>query len=513
MNDIHIVDTTLRDGQLSLWALGMKTGAMLAAAEPMDRCGFESVEFFGFAGFLKYVREHKENPFDWMRLGSKKFQRTRLRYHGGRSSGFEKIPSAARSLLIERVVAHGNTLTRSSDPWNDYDAAVREIRELRRLGMEVVVNIIYSVSPRHTDDYYREKARAAAAIKPYRICFKDVSGLLTPERTRTLLGLIQENIGAVPLEFHAHCNNGLAPLNYLEAIKCGVTIVHTAIPPLANGSSQPSIFNFVANARALGYWPQVDVDAVKPVAQHFASVAKREGHPVGAQREYDHAQYLHQVPGGMISNLRHQLAKLGMVDRMPAVLEEAARVRADFGYPIMVTPLAQFVGTQAAVNVIPGERYKEVTDQSIQYALGHWGREAPQVMAADVKDKILSRARAQEWMRWTPPDYTLEEIRRKVGGPGVSEEELLLRIIAGSAAVEEMLARGRPREYLSTDRPFVHLVDAVVRNRRLAYVYIRKRDLSLTLKADGSKRSSRSTEAFKNRMNKEGTIFEHSSRA
>jgi oxaloacetate decarboxylase alpha subunit len=491
MRDIHIVDTTLRDGQLSLWALGMKTGAMLAAAEPMDRCGFESVEFFGFAGFLKYVREHKENPFEWIRLGAKKFRRTRLRYHGGRSSGFEKIPGAVRSLLIERVVAHGITLTRSSDPWNDYDVAAGEIKELRRLGMEVIVNIIYSVSPRHTDEYYAQKARAAAAIKPYRICFKDVSGLLTPGRTRTLVRLIQENIGTVPLELHAHCNNGLAPFNYLEALRYGVTIVHTAIPPLADGSSQPSIFNFAANARALGYWPRVDLDAVKPVAQHFASVAKREGHPIGAPREYDHAQYLHQVPGGMISNLRHQLAKLGMLDRMPAVLEEASQVRADFGYPIMVTPLAQFVGTQAAVNVITGERYKEVTDQSIQYALGHWGKEAPEVMSADVKDKILARPRANEWMRWTPPDYTLQELRGKVGGAGVSDEELVLRTIAGKDAVEEMLACGRPREYLNADRPLVHLVDALTRNRRLAYVYLRKGDCSLTLKAMSSSRSSR----------------------
>ena len=187
MHEIHFIDTTLRDGQLSLWALGMKTGAMLAIAEQMDQCGFESLEFFGFAGFLKYVREHKENPFDWMRLGAKKFRRTRLRYHGGRSSGFEKIPRSVRALLIERVVAHGITLTRSSDPWNDYDAAAGEIKALRRIGMEVVVNIIYSVSPRHTDEYYAQKARAAAAIKPYRICFKDVGGLLTPERARSLL--------------------------------------------------------------------------------------------------------------------------------------------------------------------------------------------------------------------------------------------------------------------------------------------------------------------------------------
>ena len=269
MNEIHFIDTTVRDGQLSLWALGMKTGAMLAIAEQMDRCGFESMEFFGFAGYIKMVREHKENPWDWMGLGAKKFRRTRLRYHGGLATGFEKIPRSVRLLMIERVVAHGITLTRSSDPWNDYEAAAREIEALKKLGMDVVINIIYSVSPRHTDEYYADRARQAAAIQPYRICFKDVGGLLTPDRARTLIPLIQQNIGAVPLEFHAHCNNGMAPFNYLEAIKLGVDTLHTAIPPLANGSSQPSIFNIAANARALGFKPLVDLEAVKPVENHF----------------------------------------------------------------------------------------------------------------------------------------------------------------------------------------------------------------------------------------------------
>ena len=380
MNDFHIVDTTLRDGSLSLWALGMKTGAMLAIADQMDCCGFESIEFFGFAGYIKYVKEHKENPWDWIGLGAQKFRRTRLRYHGGLASGFEKIPRSVRLLMIERVIAHGITLTRSSDPWNDYDAAAVEIEALKKLGMEVIVNVIYSVSPRHTDEYYAQRARQAAAIKPYRICFKDVAGLLTPDRARTLIPLIQKNIGDIPLEFHAHSNNGMAPFNYLEAIKLGVNILHTAIPPLANGSGQPSIFNVARNAQALGYRALVDLESIKPVERHFSFIGKLEGHPVGAQREYDHTQYLHQVPGGMISNLRYQLGALGMENKLFETLEECGRVRAEFGYPIMVTPLAQFVGSQAAINVITGARYKEVTDQAIQYALGHWGKEAPAVM-------------------------------------------------------------------------------------------------------------------------------------
>jgi len=482
MDDIHIIDTTLRDGQLSLWALGMRTGAMLAIAEQMDQCGFQSMEFFGFAGYIKFVREHKENPWDWMRLGAEKFRRTRLRYHGGFATGFEKTPRSVRRLMIERVIAHGITLTRSSDPWNDYEAVGTEVAYLRKLGMDVVINIIYSVSPRHTDEYYVRKAREAAAIKPYRICFKDVAGLLTPERTRALIPLIMKNIGDVPLEFHAHCNNGLAPVNYLEAIKLGVRILHTAVPPLANGSSQPSVFNVAANARALGFRPLVDLEAVKPVENHFTFIAKREGYPIGSPREYDHAQYLHQVPGGMISNLRHQLRLMGMEDKLQETLEEAGRVRAEFGYPIMVTPLAQFVGSQAAINIIVGERYKEVTDQAIQYALGHWGQEGPLVMDASVKDKILSRPRAKEWEGWTPPELSLQEVKRKFGGPGVSDEELVLRVIVGESAVEAMLAAGAPRQYLSTGQPIVRLVGELARRSDRRQVFIEKNGLTLHLK-------------------------------
>ena len=481
MSEIRFIDTTIRDGQLSLWALGMRIGAMLGAAEKMDRCGFESMEFFGFASIIKQVREHKENPWDWVRLGVKRFSRTRLRYHGGIGSGFEPIPPCVLHLMMERVIAHGITLTRSSNPWNDYSVLAKEIELLGGMGMEVVANVIYSVSPKHTNEYYVRKTRELAALRPYRICFKDVGGLLTPERTREMLQLVMANVGDIPLEFHAHCNNGLAPLNYVEALKMGVKTLHTAIPPLANGSSQPSIYNVAANAQALGLTPRVDLEAVKPVEEHFTRVARQEGLPIGVPREYDHAQYLHQVPGGMISNLHYQLTAVGMGDRIEETLEEAGRVREEYGYPIMVTPLAQFVGTQAAVNVMVGERYKEVTDQSIQYALGYWGEEGARLMDADVKDKILSRPRAQAWKDWTRPQPSLDEVRQKFGGPGVSDEELVLRVIAGPDSVKEMLAAGAPEEFLDAGRPVSELMKQLAGVRDLRQIRVQRGGLSLRL--------------------------------
>lgn len=485
MSEIHFIDTTVRDGHLSLWALGMRIGHMLGAAQQMDRCGFESMEFFGFASIIKQVREHKENPWDWVRLGVKQFSRTRLRYHGGLGSGFEPIPSCVIRLVMERVIAHGITLTRSSNPWNDYGVLAKEIELLGKMGMDVVANIIYSVSPKHTNEYYVRKARELAALRPYRICFKDVSGLLTPERSREMLQLVMANIGDIPLEFHAHCNNSLAPLNYVEALKLGVKTLHTAIPPLANGSSQPSIFNVAANAEALGLTPRVDLEAVRPVEKHFTRVALQENFPIGAPREYDYTQYLHQVPGGMISNLRYQLETVGMGDRLEETLEEAGRVREEYGYPIMVTPLAQFVGTQAAVNVMTGERYKEVTDQSIQYALGHWGEEGARLMDENIKDKVLSRPRAREWAGWTRPEPSLDEVRRKFGGQGISDEELVLRVIAGTDSVTTMLEAGAPKPFLDAHHPIAELLTRIAEVRKVHQVHIHRRDLSLRLEQRG----------------------------
>ena len=183
----------------------------------------------------------------------------------------------------------------------------------------------------------------------------------------------------------------------------------------------------------------------------------------------------------MISNFVHQLRLVGMEDKLPAALEEAARIRAEWGYPIMVTPLSQFVGTQAAFNIILGERYKQVSDQSIQYALGIWGREGAEFMDPDVKDRILGRPRAKAWEGWVQPDPSLKEVRTQLGGPSISDEELVMRVYAGDEAVEALQTAGRPREYLSASQPLVRLINELTRQKEYTQVYIRKPGFSLTL--------------------------------
>jgi oxaloacetate decarboxylase alpha subunit len=482
MDEIRIVDTTLRDGNTSLWAHNMTTGMMHPALRHMDQAGFDAMEFFVSGRFKKVVREQRDNPWDWVRYGQREVKNTRLRYHGGLSSGFSLIPPCIPRLVIKLVVSYGITMTRASDPWNNYHELGKEVEALKKLGMTTVVNLIYSVSPRHTDEYYARKAREAAAMKPYRICFKDVGGMLTPERTRTLVKLIRENVGDTTLEFHAHCNNGLAPFNVLEAVKEGIHIIHTSVPPLANGSAQPSVFNVLRNLRVLGYKPLVNEKVLEPVEQHFRRVAKQEALPIGAPREYDETWYRHQVPGGMISNLRHQLKMLGKEDKMEAVLEEIVQVRADLGYPIMVTPFAQFVGSQAAINIMTGERYKEVTDQVIQYALALWGKEGTEYMDPEVRAKILDRPRARELEKYEAPDVSLEEVRKRYGGPSLSDEELVLRFYAGPEFVDALKFAPPRKEYLDARKPLIRLVEELGRKKGLAHVYVKKGDFSISIR-------------------------------
>jgi oxaloacetate decarboxylase alpha subunit len=298
---------------------------------------------------------------------------------------------------------------------------------------------------------------------------------------QTLVPIIFKNAGNIPVELHTHCTTGLGPLCCLEGMKLGMRSFNTALPPLADDSSNPSLFNVAKNARALGYATAIDEEVLKPVSKHFASIAKREGFTIGAPVEYDYSQYQHQVPGGMLSNLRHQLRRVGLEDRFPEALEESIRVRAEFGYPIMVTPLSQFVGSQAAINVIVGERYKEVTDQVIKFALGHAGAEGARDMDPNVKHKILDRPRAKEWAKWRPDDPSADDMRRRLNAEGTSDEELLLRWIVGKEDIDAMRAHPRSLEYLNAEQPLVNLLHELSKRTDCCHIHVQRPGVSILL--------------------------------
>jgi oxaloacetate decarboxylase alpha subunit len=328
MSEIKFVDTTLRDGQASLWAENMRTGVMLAVADRIDNAGFQAIELIASSHIKKCVRELREDPFERMRLIAKKITKTPLRAIGSeRLSAFELTPDSVNDLWFERMVANGIKQLRISNPSNDPAGWKKSVARAKRNGLGTVLNLIFSVSPKHSDDYYARKAREATALKPDVICLKDPGGLVTPERTISLIQVMQREAPAFPLELHVHCTTGLGPLCACEAIKLGVEIIDTSVPPLANASSNPSIFNVAQNSRALGYTPVIDEQALKSVEKDLTFIAKLENMPIGAPVEYDYSQYVHQVPGGMISNLHFQLKNLGLLHRLPEVLEECVRVR------------------------------------------------------------------------------------------------------------------------------------------------------------------------------------------
>ena len=486
METIRFVDTTLRDGHQSLWAENMTTGMMLPIAKRMDEAGFEGIELISGSHLKKTVRELKEDPWERVRLVAKEITKTPLRVIAGRVHTFEYNPPSMYRLFMERMMVNGIREARISDEWNDYEGWDFRVSVAHEVGMRVILNLIYSVSPKHTDEYYAQRTRRAASLKPYRFCLKDPGGLLTPERMQTLVPIIFKNANGIPVELHTHCTTGLGPLCCIEGMKLGIRSINTALPPLADSTSNPSLFNVAKNARAFGYASAIDEKILHPVSKHFTFVAKREGLPIGAPVEYDYSQYLHQVPGGMLSNLRHQLRVVGLEHKFPEALEETIRVRAEFGYPIMVTPLSQFVGSQAAINVIVGERYKEVTDQVIKYALGHCGAEGSRDMEPNVKDKILNRPRAREWAKWQPDEPSADEMRRRLGAIGVSDEELLLRWIVGKEDIDAMRAAPRPLQYLNAEQPLMTLLHELSKRSDCSQIHVQKPGFSITLERRGS---------------------------
>lgn len=482
MSEVNFVDTTLRDGQASLWAMEMRTDMILPVAEYMDQAGFKAIEVIGIAFLKKCVRELREDPLERIRLLRQRIRNTPLRAIRGRHiGGFQITPRAIEELCQERLVALGVRQIRISDSSNTVAIWRELVNSARHAGLQTVVNLIYTISPKHTDEYYAQKTRDAAGLGIDGICLKDPGGLLTPESTRTLVPAVLQNAGVIPVEFHTHCNTGLGPLCCLEAIQLGIQTINTAIPPLADASSNPSVFNVAMNARVLGYTPTVDEEALRPVAEHFTKIAKRVGLPIGAPLPYDCLHLMHQVPGGMISNFRHQLAKVGLEGKLQAVLEETSRVREELGYPIMVTPYSQFVGTQAAMNVILGERYKVIPDEVVQYALGMWGEEESSSIAPNIRDRILNNPRAAELAKWRPSEPSLQDLRRKYGGPGVSDDELLLRYFAGADEVDALRAAGPSTHANDAGTAVTDLVRKLTALTACNYIQVKNGSFSLTL--------------------------------
>ncbi len=481
MKTLKFVDTTLRDAHQSLWNGRMTTAMMLPIAPVIDEVGFEALDFMALISMDWCVRNQHENPWERLRLMAAAMPNTPL-IVGGVLRNFGHVPDAVTEFWMHTIAAAGASRIRINDPYHDIDQITKAIQWSQAAGMTTMAALIYSYSPVHTDDYYAHKAREMADAGTDRLFIKDVDGLLTPERTRTLVPAILKHIDGIPLELHGHCTTGLAPLYYLEAIKLGVETVHTAVSPLANGPSQPAAENILHNARSLGVATDLNEKALQAMSDHFRFVAKREGFPLGAPVEYDLLQYEHQVPGGMMANYKAELARRGLSHHLQDLLREIAQIRKELGYPIMVTPISQYIGAQAILNHTTGERYQIVTDEILNYVLGHYGELAAPVEPA-VLDHLMRLPRTRELADWRLPERSLDDLRQDYG-PDLSDEDFLLRVLSSNQdAVDAVLAAGpQTYDYPRGDKPMVALVHELIKRNDMASVHIRKGDFSLTLR-------------------------------
>jgi oxaloacetate decarboxylase alpha subunit len=306
----------------------------------------------------------------------------------------------------------------------------------------VVVGLTYSISEVHTHAYYAERVAALADCAEIdRLYLKDPGGLLTQEAVRELAPHFLAAARGRTIELHSHCTIGLAPLVYIEGVQAGFQVVHTAAGPLSRGTSQPEVVSTARNLQAAGYENHLDLDAQAIVAEHFAQLARAKGLPAGAPREFDAVYYGHQLPGGMVTTTRRMLEEIRRPELFDAVLEEVTRVRREMGYPILVTPVSQFVASQAARNVIDGERWVNVSDETVRYFLGHYG-ESPAPVDAEIADRVLARPQVRNLRDLQP--ITLDGARARFG-TRISDEELLLRLTMPEEQVDAMVAaRDRP---------------------------------------------------------------------
>jgi pyruvate/oxaloacetate carboxyltransferase len=309
------------------------------------------------------------------------------------------------------------------DALNDNRNILSSVQIGKKNGMLINAMLTYALSPVHDDDYFVARTKELVEMNVDYISVKDPTGLLTPERAKTLFPAIVKVAKDIPLKLHSHCQSGLAPLVYEEAIKAGFAYGYVATDCLANGASLPSVIDVLDSAHKLGRAPNMNRAALQRVDDYFDWVCTRDGLSRGVKATYDPALYEHQIPGGMISNLRAQLQTLGISHREQEILEETAQVRKDLGYPILVSPFAQYIVTQAVLNVVQGERYKTIPDEVKLYLKGHYGRLAgtplPLVMERAGVDYDAS-VRAGEKIAPALPGL------RKKWGKSVSREQLCL---------------------------------------------------------------------------------------
>jgi len=488
MADLKLVETSLRDGQQCLWAaLGVDTARTLSIAPALERVGFKAIDFTTSTHMGVAVRYKQEDPWERIRLMKQAMPRTPLQFlsTGFRFIAWETASPDFMALAFKTLMKNGIGRFALADPMNDADANIEVAGMIKRDGEAYVVGaLVFTISPIHDDAHYAEAARKMAA-SPHidALYIKDPGGLLSPSRAQTLIPAIKAVIGDKPLELHAHCTIGLGEQSYYEAANLGVEALQGASGALGDGTSNPPLERVVANLRELGHRVDIDDDALAEVSRYFTALADAEGLPKGSPQPFDAAYYNHQLPGGMVGTMRRHLSDHRVSHLEGAVVEELARVREELGWPIVMTPFAQMVMTQAVMNVTGTERYAVIPDEVIRYAIGRFGR-PNQPIAPEVMDRIMAMPRTKE-LAAEPAMADLPELRKRIGAH-LSDEEFLLRATMPAGQVDAMMAAGpAPRHYDPSLRPAMALIRQLVARNDVARLSIDKPGFKLELERYG----------------------------
>ncbi len=432
---IGITDTSLRDAHQSLLATRMRMAEMLPVLEIMDQVGYHSLEVWGGATFDTCMRFLDEDPWERLRRLRKELKNTKLQMllRGQNIVGYRHYPDDVLAEFIKKAVYNGLDIIRIFDALNDLRNMEQAIRFTREEGAHAQGTISYTISPLHNNDYFVKLGRDLKSLGADSICIKDMAGLIAPYDAYELVGRLKEEVG-LPVQLHCHYTSGMASMAYLKAVEAGVAVIDTANAALAMGTSQPATDTMVASLKDTPYDTGLDLQLLAKVSDHFKEVSCSYEIPrdiLGV----DANVLSYQIPGGMISNLASQLAEQKATHLLKDVLAEVPRVRADLGYPPLVTPSSQIVGTQAVVNVLTGERYKMVITEAKNYLRGLYGKPPgevnPEILKKVLKDEKPITGRPADLLK-----PQLEEARKEIAEYIEQEEDVLSYIIFPNVAID-----------------------------------------------------------------------------
>ena len=375
MKPVKITDTTLRDAHQSLWATRMRTEDMLPILTELDQVGYHSLEVWGGATFDVCLRFLGEDPWERLRTIKQHVKKTPLQMllRGQSLVGYQHYPDDVVREFVQLSVKNGIDIIRIFDALNDVRNMIVPMEAAKAAGAHVQASVVYTISPVHTLEHYVETAKELVALGADSICIKDMAGLLTPQRGYKLVRMLKEELG-VMIQLHTHYIGGMGTIAYVKAAEAGVDVIDTASVPLAFGASQPPVELVVRALQEFEFAPEMNIPQLFSIANYFEELRKSRGFERGITRISDMRVFEHQVPGGMISNLVSQLEEQKALNRINEVLDEIPSVRAELGYPPLVTPTSQIVGTQAVLNVLSGARYKLVPAEVKAYVRGLYGK-------------------------------------------------------------------------------------------------------------------------------------------